>query len=334
MENAQLFDLIGKELSGDINVQEKSTLKSWLEEDSENQKTYTQVRRIWDLSVRTDLKEPDVAPAWKKVQKKINDTEAGLIKELYPSDKKTGFNRLFIRYAAAAVLVIGIVTLIWQLKVADISIESNDVAGNVKEVLLPDGSKVWLNKNSELSYSRDFNETLREVTLEGEAFFEIKRDENKAFIISAGNSHVKVLGTSFNVRSIENEEEIIVTVATGKVSFSSGPKEVFLFPGEKGELNKTSGELVKTGNNDNNYLSWKNKNLQFKNEKLGTVLKKMEELYDVKFEMQDPAFADCHITGTFNAVERKEALNILSQSLNLQFKDQGNKILITGGPCR
>ena len=121
---------------------------------------------------------------------------------------------------------------------------------------LPDGSKIYLNRNSELSYRENFGKNKRDVKLTGEAFFEISPDAIKPFIIDAGKASVKVVGTSFNVITNNTESAVEVFVITGKVILSdkSGSQSIALEPGYIGTIDsKKSGKSL----NDNpNYRSW------------------------------------------------------------------------------
>ena len=133
-------------------------------------------------------------------------------------------------------------------------------SGEKREVKLPDGSNIWLNQKSRLSYSKEFS--MRQVKLEGEAYFEVVGRDGQLFTIFCGLTKTEVLGTSFNIKSYDSDEEIEVIVVTGKVAFTTENRDeekVVLDPGGKAVLVKKENRIVESINDDPNFLSWKTK---------------------------------------------------------------------------
>jgi len=158
----------------------------------------------------------------------------------------------------------------------------------INEYALPDGSFVTLNSNSKLVYPKHFKGNTREVTIYGEAFFDVKPNPEKPFIINAGNARVKVVGTSFNVSAYPETETVEVVVKTGKVQVTnknaealSDANQVFLIPGEKGTLFNKSSILEKSQNSNLNYLAWKTRDFIFNDMPLNEVFQCLAKIFHV-----------------------------------------------------
>ena len=225
-------DLLGQFMADDSN----DTVKKWKE-----------------LSNMNDEKEINVDKAWNSVFSRMNEsgnkTENGRARAIFISSS-------FMRVAAIALVILSLgIAATYLVNPGIFNRKITIAAGNDQknvEVALPDGSRIFLNRNSEFSYRSDFGGRSRNVTLSGEAFFEIAPDVSKPFIIDAGNAIVRVVGTSFNVITRNSESAVEVFVKTGEVMLSSnsGTKSMALEPGYVGTMDaeKTGKELNKNPN--------------------------------------------------------------------------------------
>jgi len=187
----------------------------------------------------------------------------------------------------------------WFLQSPDLMIIATS-SDQQKEVMLPDGSMVWLNENSELKYPTSFNTNLREIELSGDAVFEVTHNADQAFVVQSDDLSVKVLGTRFNVNTIE--ENATVYVINGKVQVSNAhqPSDLeIITKGMSVEYNSTKGQLKRTKNFDPNQLYWMNKTLSFNNKPLENVFAVLESQFDVDIEVQNPDLISCIVNGEF-----------------------------------
>jgi ferric-dicitrate binding protein FerR (iron transport regulator) len=202
-------------------------------------------------------------------------------------------------------------------------------------VALPDGSEVWLNQHSRLTYQDDFNDKNRSVQLEGEAFFEVRKDTQRPFIIQTQQAKVQVLGTSFNVQAYEETNSTEVHVASGLVSISSIENKtggIALKPGETGRL--TNGNIaVFREEEDFNALAWKEKRLIFKKTPLNTVFKNLEEYFKIRIAIKNATILQCRFTGSFNQPTLEEIIEALSVSLDLTIAKENDTYVIDGDGC-
>ena len=162
--------------------------------------------------------------------------------------------------------------------------------GEQKQVKLPDGTKVWLNSGSTLEYAADFMEN-REVALNGEALFDVTKDNRHPFVVLASEVKVKVHGTCFNVNSYPKDENIRVTLFRGSVSLEAGGKEAYLYPGEIAALNKRDKTLNITSADMFYESFWASESVRFEAKSLRYITRYLEKWYNVKIEV-DPTIPD------------------------------------------
>ena len=206
----------------------------------------------------------------------------------------------------------------------------------VKEINLPEGSRVALNLDSRISYSRGFKSDTRQVELEGEAFFEVARDTTRPFIIRAGELNIEVLGTSFNVKAYEVDETVEVTVESGKVAvYRVGDKSnmVILVRGEKAVFRKELAELESMKNEDINFKSWKTRKIIFEDTPMSEVVRMINEIYQSDLRLSGSNLDDCPVTTIFDNQSLETVLNVLSSTLDLEISRDGDRIIISGRGC-
>jgi transmembrane sensor len=267
----------------------------------------------------------NVDSAWEKVNARIRDysPEAKTI----PLNRKSRM-RTILSLAATALVIIGLGSALLYLNNAgyfsrQIVISSGDTERNI-EVSLPDGSKAWLNRNSQLSYYPGLGKSTRNVRLKGEAFFEITHDASKPFIIDAGKANVKVLGTSFNVITSNRSNEVEVFVKTGKVmvSDSNGEQEIYLEPGYVGTMGP--GTPSKSLNGNMNYLSWKTDTLVYDGQKLDVVFADLKRVHNIEVVTENPQILSESITTVFDKLPQDTIIRIICTTFNFSYTKDGS----------
>ena len=194
---------------------------------------------------------------------------------------------------------------------------------------LPDGTTGMLNSGSHLSYSLPFNNN-REVSLEGEAWFEVCRDENHPFEIGTGNSTVKVLGTSFNVSAYPAENYVEVVLQQGKVEFqdNKGDEKVTMLPSER--LVFQNGNISKSVTDPAKYNAWTEGKLVFRGDLMAEVARRIERWYNVKVELADKEIEKYSFRATFEDDKLKEVLRLLSMTSPIRYQITPRKLLADG----
>lgn len=196
---------------------------------------------------------------------------------------------------------------------------------------LPDGTLVSLNTDTKIKYPKKFGQKTREVTIEGEAFFEVKPNKNKPFIIHAGKAQIKVIGTSFNVSAYPDTKSVEVIVETGKVQVlnkTAETDELILIPGDKGTLVNSSNSLLKTTNQDPNFLAWKTRNLTFKATSLSEVIANLEKVYKVNIRIADPGLNELLLTAQFNNYSLDFILKVIESTFQIETRNVNGQYIL------
>lgn len=302
-----------KEEKGDL-------LDRFMDEDQNN------TGKTWkDLKNMNGNEKIDVDTAWNNLNSRL--TEEGYDLVQYPL-RTSLFRTTFFRIAAAILLLLSLGTAAIFINNPGILSKKNTVIAlndqkNVS-ISLPDGSKVYLNRNSELTYSKNFGKHRRDVNLSGEAFFEIAPDPSKPFIIDAGNAKVKVVGTSFNVITKNHESAVEVYVKTGKVLISdnSGSQILQLDPGYVGTMNSKISE--KKINSDLNYLSWRTNYLDYSGQKLSIVFNDLKRVYNMEIIADDPVILENTWVSPIDNLPQETIIRLICTSFNLSYTKDGD----------
>jgi ferric-dicitrate binding protein FerR (iron transport regulator) len=277
------------------------------------------------IKIMNSREEIDVDKAWNMVHSRL--VENGL--EISENPARISYMRTtIIKIAAVALILVSLgAAAIYMNKAGYLSKKITVIAGtDQKNVLvsLPDGSKIYLNRNSVFSYRRNFGINRRDVKLTGEAFFEISHDSSKPFIIDAGKANVKVVGTSFNVITNNRESAVEVFVKTGKVQVStnSGSQTIQIDPGFVGTVNsKTS---AKTLNTNPNYLSWKTGYLDYSGQKLNVVFNDLKRVYNMDIVADDPHILENPWHSPIDNLPQETIIRLICTSFNLSYTKDGN----------
>ena len=262
---------------------------------------------------------------WSQIEKKDNRT-------------KTRHINIYLKIVAALIIGLFIGFYVNSLKTTDstpVYYAAHSPRGSISEMLLPDGSVIYLNSDSKIEYNIEGNKRgIREVFLTGEAWFDVAKDKKKPFVVHTPVYDVKVTGTQFNVKSYETDKEITTTLEEGRVVIHSTDKfkltkDVVLKPGEQVVLNKDSKELTIKNVNTKWYTSWKDNKLIFVNMTLKDLVVLLERKYGVNIEVKNENILDLHFDGTIKNESILEVLEIIKKALPINYKIVGQKIEIT-----
>lgn len=328
-------DLTAKYLSGNISSEERTELLSWAEKNEDNRQYFDDMIHLWAASEQSENDfEANMDQAWNKISGAIEEKPILSLPRQKTSQLIVKSRRNILIRIAAAVLFLMVATYWWTSN-GDEAILIQTALNEQREVFLPDGTIISLNQNSEISYNKSFKN--RNVQLKGEAFFDVVRDEGNPFVITSGATQTRVLGTSFNVRAYPNDEEIVVTVTSGKVEFKMEEKpdtKVVLKKNEAGVFTKKEAAVAKKAVTSENSVSWKTKILTFENIQLREVFPEMERHFGIDIEVQNQAILDCDFMGTYEHPKLDDLIEAMNYTLGLTFEKKGNKYLVSGNACK
>jgi transmembrane sensor len=326
------FDLLAKFITGQSSPEENIRVREWINQSQDNLQVYNQLKNVWDKSETTDKNfTPDIEKALDKLNSKLNLNHSSAIDES-KGVRKTLF--VLLRIAAFVILIVGSWIIFNGVRQHSLITQINDT-GAPLNILLPDNSNVTLNKGASLIYPRVFKKHLREVQLNGEAFFQVLKVQDKPFFINAGKSYVRVLGTSFNVRALKNEDIVTVTVEEGRVEFGSKLTKknikVELTQGESGILEKGTKLRYET-NSDVNFLAWKTGKLIFNKTTLGDVTKAIEKYYHLNIQPENNNLDSVKVDIILYKVSEDEIIRSLEMLLGLKIIHKDSVFKITAEP--
>ncbi len=361
MNESRIFVLLGKKLSNEATAEELAELDRLLEDKSVGPYELELLREVWQKKPEMNKLLPD--KEWEKISDRLYSQPEAVYEYIPNQDKKrTVFSvgRMLAAASVAALLALT-VWLVWPgqgEKAAPVAVsgikDSVVIAlnGERKKVLLPDSTTVHLNSGSRLSYNKDFGKGNRQVWLNGEAFFEVTKDATHPFLVNTDRMTVKVLGTVFNVKAYNTKEDIETTVVEGKVEVNlkeGAEKKVILLPSEKislknnriikdsatsrvarpgisYEVKTVQPDINKTGMPEE--AAWVREKVIFTDEPFETVALKMERWYDVQIHFENKKLKTILMTGDFDRVDVRQALQILQMMVNFRYEIKENEIFI------
>ena len=321
--------LIHRYLSGESTEEEIRQLELWVSANAANQAAFRAYRQSWNLSALESQPEIDVDRGWAMVQNKISGDSQNEVVRIRAHRQPLNI-RSWARYAAVLVFLITALFWAYQRFLRD-DVSFLEAESLVSVNALPDGSTVSLNRQASIRFS---NQKIRKATLQGDAFFEVQRDETRPFVVQTGDLRIQVLGTAFYVDARKDQPLIEVMVESGLVSVRYRQDSLILNPGQRARFDKTSHELSQSIIEDVNYLSWKTKSLVFKDKPLSDVIDKINEVYQSQVVLEDPNLGGCRITVSFMQQELDAMLTIMAETLDLGIERKAGQIVLSGKPCQ
>ncbi len=269
-------EVLRQYLRNRYSVETEKKIQRWFIESPESIEKEKATKEFWDgLEIS---KSKEAYKALKNVNLKIG---------IYSKKRLSPYN-IFWRVAAIFILLAGISGAWFYYNKLNNSemLEVSTLYGETKQITLPDESVVWLNAGSQIKYPSNFSKKRRLVSLSGEAFFSVTKDESKPFIVEAGNLFVKVLGTKFNLRTYSDDDNIVATLQEGKIEIQTEDKQKKrLLPNEKLIYDRQTSkvEIVKISPDD--IPDWKNGNLLFFDVTLGEIFQTLTRYFNIPIEV-------------------------------------------------
>ncbi len=339
-------DLIWSYLQNTTSREENELINQWLGESEENKRWFCSLKAVHAVEGETEhARKHLLDKEFKSLQKKIEASGSDVEKE-----KSVPVKRLYLsgfrKYAAVLLLAILSVAgvFIYQYSrgtQSDYLVASVSHDGDIKVIFLPDGSTVWLNNSSQLRYPENFSQKTRNVYLEGEAYFDVKKDAEKPFIVTSSSLQVTVKGTKFDFRSSEEDLFSSVVLDEGSIEIlqmkenilKDQRKSVILLPNQLYVLNKKTGEFKVEEVENDFHQQWITGSYSFTSTPLEKVLEQLERSHGVHVVTQDSPLKQTLFTGGYKRSDSIEmVLNSISLSLGLEYRQEGDTVYFKNRP--
>jgi len=318
-----IYHLITLEFSNKIDHEQQNELQAWLKLSSENISEYNEIIKVLTYYEALDaMKKIDVGHDLALVKKKLNKH----------SEKKNTFLLNFQRVAAILIVPLLIYTA-WNIskpseltKKVSLMKSSETTFGVRSQIELSDGTKVWINSGSKLTYPEEFTGNVREVKLEGEAYFQVESDKEHPFFVDLNGCKVKATGTRFNISNYREDGEITTYLEHGKVSLLSidgkdSNKSVQLDENEIIVYQKANKQYHIANADGKKYIGWIDGALIFKNDNTSDVAARLGRWFNAEIIFDEEVLkSDYVFTATFKHESLEEALKLLSYSTPITYK--------------
>lgn len=287
-------ELLIKYIEGDATDTEKVSITNWLDSDPENMKEYLALRKLHDITI---WQTSPVA----KPEQETNGKDRRQSRRITLSE--------VMKYAAILIVAIFVSRFIFpELKSVDtVAMQSLYVpAGQRAEITLEDGTKVWLNANTTLTFPNQFSGQTREVSINGEGYFDVVSNKSKPFIVKTNKYNVKVWGTKFNVMAYSGNGNFETTLFEGSVEVlkSGVEKGILIRPDQRIFLAKD--QLTIAPITDLNHQLWKEGIISFQDESFTELVNKLQLYFDMKIEVRNDKILNYHCTGKFRTKDGVE----------------------------
>lgn len=366
----EIWFLLSRSLSGEATKEEKETLMEALRHQPALMQQYELIQRLWKPGSHTGNEEVESRissilrkSALEEEQQTAHKAQHAAQPQQYTTAQQPQSiprTRKLYRMIAVAAAILIATTSTWYITTQRQETGNEIIAkkGSKTRTILPDGSTVWLNAGSSLQYDPDFSGPIREVTLQGEAYFDIVKQPQKPFIVHAGNINIKVLGTAFNVKSYAEEKTIETTLLRGLVQITreGGNKEapVYLHPNQKIILLRTASAEATTPekkeeqtnilhtkvhsiiNLDSNLsekehfeTAWVYNRLEFRGETFEELAQKLERWYNITIHFEEAQVRKLEFNGSLENETVEQAFAALAAAVPFSFRIQEHDIYIT-----
>lgn len=328
MRRDQIENLLLRYSRDEATSAEKDIINLWLEENGNTESEW--------LMLNQASKDRWLSNAFKDIQSTIRANEDQVVS----MPKRKPFQWRNIAAVAAILIVCSVVYLGWPALTQRFAQEEfnslNIPAHQIKHLILPDGSQVWVNAESKLKYPKTFGGKKREVWLSGEAYFDVDHDSQRPFIIHTGNLITTVLGTAFNIKEDNLQRTIDVTVTRGKVSVANGSKLVgILTPNQQITFNTSVNKGIQRNVDAQQVIAWQQSDLHFEDVTFADAAIQLERHFAVQISFNNEKIKGCRFTGTFlKGQNLDKILKVMCSFNNSTYKREGNgHIIIEGKGC-
>ncbi len=344
--------LIERFLQGNFTEQDQQKVYNWLADRNKEHEANALLKRHWEtVDKQKTLVDVDLKNIYQQILHEIEEEQVirmlednAVVATESESHRWTPWMTV-LKYAAIVVMAFGLGYFVFQAtgsytdKAADsaaVRYEKSTSRGQKSHFILKDGSKIAMNAETKIVYDAGYGVTNRKLTLTGEAFFEVAKNEDLPFQVEANNTVTTALGTAFNISAFDNHQPTTISLTSGKVRVISKDKngdpgsEVSLVPGQECLMNRYDQRAIVREFDPEKILSWKNNILYFDNTQMSDLIERLERWYNVEVVVvNEERMEEVRGTGQFENESLENVLRVLSYSLQFEYKQKGDTVTIT-----
>lgn len=311
------YKLIYKFFEGLTSMEEEMALREWINETPDNERLFLEERNIYDAFILNSEKKTKTEPYPER--------------RIISSNKRKRYLKEFFKIAAIfLVTALGTWYYFSEPKISDTMQTISVPAGQRLNLILPDGTNIWLNAKTTIKYPITFNNDKRLIYLDGQAYFDVAKNENVPFIVDTKIGQVIALGTKFDVLAYSDDTIFETTLMEGKVKVNlqhNLQQSVILSPRDKSALE--NGELKVSIIEDFSKYEWRNGFISFRDETFENIMKSFEKTYDVKIVIQNTKVNKFTFTGKFRVTDGVDyALRVLQRDVKFSYERDNEKHII------
>lgn len=316
------FKLLYKFFEGLTTQEEDETIRQWVTDSPENEKRFFEERKIFDAVV-LNTTEPDI---------KENIESQSVVSGNHPRIS-TYFRELIKIAAIVAITLLSSWYYFIHINKSNklVAMQTISVpAGQRLNIVLPDGTDVWLNAKTTIKYPVSFNEKERLILLDGQAYFDVAKDKEVPFLVKTRDGIIQALGTKFDVMAYPDSHSFETVLMEGKVKVRTvcdSLQSIILTPGNKAYLK--NGKLETAYVDDFSAYEWKDGLISFKNESFAQIMKSFEKVYDVRIVIENPKVGNLIYTGKFRVIDGVDyALRVLQKDVKFKYERDTEKHIV------
>ena len=315
-------------LDGNLTGAEQAELLQWMEQSPENAAQVARMKDIWQASFQKAAAFAETGKEWGRFKSAVENS----IKEKKRQQQKV----VRLVSGIAAVLLVGFISGFLFVKFTQqkpIYITATAPAGSVAQLVLADSTVVYLNAGSQLTYCPESKSRNREVSLNGEAWFDVAKNKKNPFVVHTLACDVNVVGTRFNIKAYASENQVVTTLEEGEVMLSSAAgyqlaRSIRLLPGEQAIIDKAANKAQVKKVETRYFTSWKDNKLMFINMNMNELIVTLERKFGVEIEVSDPGILKYHYTGTLKNESVLEVMELIKHTLPIDYSIDGQVIRI------
>lgn len=317
---------------GETSQEEAAAIEHWRTLGPENEDHYQAMKGVWEKTADlTQVPTFDLEQGWQRLREELQFDEQESPIPLQPVSFEARRKRKSLTGIFALAACVLITALIWYWVADQQQAESIHIAtktGEQREIALADGSKVWLDGSSTLTYPQGFSSTSRAIRLEGHAYFEVV-PETRIFVVETSTAKVKVLGTAFDVWAGNGKTRVVVREGSVSLKRLGGELSVALGPNQFSECTQTEDPLLPTSIDAFQILGWLRGDRNYLKQPLADVLVDLERIYGKSITLEKAALGEQTLTATFGKESLEEILEELCLTLNMKYREKEGTYFLT-----